>query len=101
MDSKEDFGAIYRRVVQINVVQLLFLFLGAACTLAVLQFQRQPYERFVPIPSSDGGGGVALDTKTGRLCITIPVERYRESDQELLKKGGAPPFCYDLYKENK
>jgi uncharacterized lipoprotein NlpE involved in copper resistance len=53
-----------------------------------------PYQRFVPIPPSGNitgvpwHGSVALDTKTGRLCSTLPS---RTGNWETL------PRCFDLY----
>lgn len=101
MNVKSLFGAVYQRVAFINTTQLCLLFCGAACIFVALQAQKRPYQRFVPISDSDGNSTVALDTKTGRACLTLPIGEFEKGSQELIAKGGSLPLCYGLYKETK
>jgi hypothetical protein len=59
----------------------------------------QPYERFLPIhrePSNLTGvpwsGAFGLDTKTGQLCHTYPIDGDQQVKKEYI------PRCLDLYK---
>ncbi len=47
-----------------------------------------PSQRFVPV----GEGGMALDTKTGQQCFSLPKKE--------LTDPGNFPYCYDLYKDS-
>jgi len=68
-------------------------FAAISVTLIALAGCCRPVQRFVPT-----GDGMALDTKTGQQCMTIP--RTADLTQQL-KEGGSGVFCYDLYTGSK
>ena len=70
-------------------------FIGAVCILLALSGCEHPYHRFIPISSDNTS--FALDTKTGKKCLTEPVKL----DLIQQAKETGYPFCIDLYKETK
>lgn len=71
------------------------LFVGATCILLTLSGCEHSYQRFIPI--SGDNSSFALDTKTGKKCLTEPAKL------DLIKQAqeAGYPFCIDLYKEAK
>lgn len=70
-------------------------FIGAVCILLALSGCEHPYQRFIPISSDNTS--FALDTKTGKKCLTEPVKL----DLIQQAKETGYHFCIDLYKETK
>lgn len=70
MTVKSLFEAVYRRLTAYSASHYCFLLLGALLALAINAVTEQKNQRFVPFPNS--GYGVALDTKTGKSCLTDP-----------------------------
>jgi len=70
-------------------------FVGAVCITLALSGCEHPYQRFIPI--SGDNSSFALDTKTGKKCLTEPAKL------DLIKQAQEVgyPFCLDLYKEAK
>ena len=69
--------------------------IGAIFILLALSGCEHPYQRFIPISSDNSS--FALDTKTGKKCLTEPAKL------DLIKQAQEVgyPFCIDLYKEAK
>lgn len=76
---------VENRVVRIAAISVILIALAGCCC--------HPVQRFVPT-----GDGMALDTKTGQQCMTIP--KTADLTQQL-KEGGVGVFCYDLYTGSK
>jgi len=70
-------------------------FVGAVCILLALSGCERPYQRFIPISSDNSS--FALDTKTGKKCLTEPAKL----DLIQQAKETGYPFCIDLYKAAK
>jgi hypothetical protein len=74
--------------------QLALVCSGVLIGFAVSGCER-PYQRFIPI--SGDNSSFALDTKTGKKCLTEPVKL----DLIQQAKETGYPFCIDLYKAAK
>ncbi len=70
MNVKSLLGTVFRRLTAYSATNYCFLLLGALLALAINALIEQKSQRFVPFPGS--GYGVALDTKTGKSCLTDP-----------------------------
>jgi len=78
-----------------NVGRLLTSTAWATIALMGMTGCGHPYQRFVPY--GDGDITLALDTKTGQTCATVP--KNADLGKSIQRAGW--PFCYDLYKESK